>query len=447
MSIEGYNLTKLFKPIVNNPGIRQAVLFIVPSLITTSISMLLFSLLTDFNAAQLNRISITIFTAIIISLVGAAGMQLLIYRIVEDHEYFTENAAMRGIKTGILCSVIISMIMVAIGTPYFLNVLNFSGVNLLIVIILTLMYSVIWVITSAFWAAEKNLYPAALFAIGYIGIFACTYGAYKINASYTLAGFTSGSAFLLILCWAGAKKAFRKQTGVQNVRADLGRIRHMASQNAGAILFNIIYVLAVFLDKILVWIVQGRAAGSGLSIIGPYTEGAFLGLIPMLSIGVVAYFSSKTKVLVENRFKGTLIEIQKRIGEYKSAYQRGFISMLLAAYILGIIVALLGYRFIGNTSVIPVLVTVICGSIMFSGIIFNSMVLPVFGKSSVSVAAVLAVIIGEIVSYPFIATNVWYAALGFFIGSLIGFSISTFYTLYLFSRFEFNMFNVLVKNQ
>jgi hypothetical protein len=121
--------------------------------------------------------------------------------------------------------------------------------------------------------------------------------------------------------------------------------------------------------------------------------------------------------------------------------------MLLAAYILGIIVALLGYRFIGNTSVIPVLVTVICGSIMFSGIIFNSMVLPVFGKSSVSVAAVLAVIIGEIVSYPFIATNVWYAALGFFIGSLIGFSISTFYTLYLFSRFEFNMFNVLVKNQ
>ena len=437
MGIEGYNLTKLFKPIVNNPGIRQAVLFIVPSLVTTTISILLFSLLTDFNSTQLNHLSITIFAAIIISLVGAAGMQLLIYRIIEDHEYFTEDAAMRGIKTGILCTVI----------PYFLNVLNFSAADLLIVIILTLIYSAIWVITSAFWAAEKNLYPAALFAIGYIGIFACTYGAYKINFSYTLAGFAIGSCFLLVLCWIGARKAFGKQAVVQNVRADLRRIRHIASQNAGAILFNIIYVLAVFLDKIFVWIVQGRAAGGGLSILGPYTEGAFLGLIPMLSIGVVAYFSIKTKVLVENRFKGTLIEIQNRIGAYKSAYQKGYVTMLLAAYILGIIVALLGYRFIGNTSVIPVLVTVICGSIMFSGIIFNSMVLPVFGKSSVSVAAVLAVIIGEIVSYPFIATNVWYAALGFFIGSLIGFSISTFYTLYLFSRFEFNMFNVLVKNQ
>ena len=447
MSIEGYNLTKLFKPIVNNAGIRQAVLFIVPSLITTSISMLLFRLLTDFNAVQLNHLSITIFAAIIISLVGAAGIQLLIYRIVEDHEYFTADAAMRGIKAGILCAGIISMILVIIGIPYFLNILNFSALGLLLIIILTLIYSAIWVITSAFWAAEKNYYPAALFAIGYIGIFAFTYGAYKIHYTYTLAGFMFGSGFLLILCWIGAGKAFGKPAAAKNLRADLRRIQHLASQNAGAIVFNIIYVLAVFLDKIFVWTAQGRAAGNGLSILGPYTEGAFLGLIPMLSIGVVAYFSSKTKVLVENRFKGTLSEIQNRITTYKSSYQKGFIAMLLTAYILGIIVALFGYRFIGDKTVIPILITIICGSIMFSGIIFNSMVLPVFGRSNVSVAAVLSVIAGEIASYPFLTMNVWYAAFGFFMGSLIGFSISTLYTLYLFSNFEFNMFNVLVKNQ
>jgi hypothetical protein len=84
---------------------------------------------------------------------------------------------------------------------------------------------------------------------------------------------------------------------------------------------------------------------------------------------------------------------------------------------------------------------------MFSGIIFNSMVLPVFGKGSVSVAAVAAVLAVEIASYHFIATNNLYAALAFFSGSLIGFGISTVYTLYMFSNFEFNMFSVLVKAQ
>ncbi len=447
MSIEGYNLTRLFKPIVNNPGVRQAVLYVVPSLLTTSISMLLFSLLRGFSAEQMNHLSITMFTAIIISLTAAAGMQLLVYRIIEDHDYFNEDAARRGIKTGILCTAIISLILLVIGTPYFLNVLNFSVTDFLTVIVLTLIYSAIWVVTSAFWAAEKNYYPAALFAIGYAGIFACTYGAYQINHGYTLAGFTLGSGILLVLCWLGALRAFGKPAAVHNLRADLRRIGHLAAGNRGAILFNILYVIALFLDKISVWAVQGHAAGEGLKILGPYTEGAFLGLIPMLSIGVVAYFSSKTKTLVENRFKGTFKEIQNRIQTYKSAYQKGFITLLLSAYILGIIVVLIGYRFITQTDVITIMITVVCGAVMFSGIIFNSMVLPVFGRSSVSVAAVLAVIAAEIAAYPLIATNIENAALGFFFGSLIGFGISTFYTLYLFSNFEFNMFNVLVKSQ
>jgi hypothetical protein len=283
--------------------------------------------------------------------------------------------------------------------------------------------------------------------MGYAGIFACTYGAYQINHGYTLAGFTIGSGFLLVLCWLGALRAFGKSVKAHNLRADLKRIGHLAAHNRGAILFNTLYVIALFLDKIFVWSVQGQASGEGLKILGPYTEGAFLGLIPMLSIGVVAYFSSKTKTLVENRFKGTFTEIQNRIEIYKSAYQQGFITLLLSAYILGIIVALIGYRFITQADVMAIMITVICGAVMFSGIIFNSMVLPIFGKSNVSVGAVLAVIAAEIAAYPFIGTNVENAALGFFFGSVIGFGISTVYTLYLFSNFEFNMFNVLVKSQ
>lgn len=447
MSIEGYNLTKLFKPIVNNPGVRQAVLFIVPSLITTGISMLLFSLLRDFSSAQLNNLSITIFAAIIISLTAAAGMQLLIYRIIEDREYFAQGAAIRGIKAGILCTIVISLILLAIGTPYFLKVLNYSIINFSFIIILTLLYSVIWVITSAFWAAEKNLYPAALFAAGYLGIFICTYGSYQIHPAYSLAGFTTGSIFLLLLSWLGALRAFEKPSFTPDLLADLRRIGHLASQNMGAILFNILYVLAVFLDKIFVWISQGRASGEGLTILGPYTEGAFLGLIPMLSIGVVAYFSSKTKVLVENRFKGTFTEIQNRIEIYRYQYRNSFIIMLLTALVLGILISLFSYLFIADKNVIPILITVVCGSIFFSGIIFDSMVLPVFKKSSVSVISVLTVIAAEIISYHFIAINIWYASLGFYFGSLIGFSISSVYTLQLFSNFEFNMFSVLIKSQ
>jgi hypothetical protein len=422
-------------------------LFIVPSILATSVSILLFSLLRGLSPEQMNHLSIIMFTAIIISLAAAAGIQLLIYRIIEDHEYFVEDAARRGIKTGILCTLIISLILLAIGTPYFLNVLNFGVTDFLAAIGLTLIYSAVWVITSAFWAAEKNYYPAVFFAIGYAGIFACTYGAYRINHGYALAGFIIGSVFLLVLAWLGALRAFEKPAKAHSMRADLTRIGHLAAQNKSAILFNILYVIALFLDKILVWVVEGHAAGNGLQIVGPYTEGAFLGLIPMLSIGVVAYFSSRTKTLVENRFKGTLTEIQDRIGTYKSAYQKGFITLLSSAFIMGIIVALICYRFIAQAHVLAILIMVICGAIMFSGIIFNSTVLPIFGKSSVSVAAVLAVIAAEITTYPFIATNVENAALGFVFGSLIGFMISTFYTLYLFSNFEFNMFSVLLKSQ
>lgn len=447
MGIEGYNLTKLFKPIVHNPGISYAVLFVVPSLVTTSISVLLFSLLRGFSAEQLNHLSVMMFTAIIISLVAAAGIQLLIYRITEDHEFFKEDAARRGIKIGILCTAMIAWILLAIGTLYFQNVLNFSTTDFLTVIVLTLIYSAIWVITSAFWAAEKNHYPAALFVIGYAWIFVCTYGAYQINHDYTLLGFTVGSGFFLVLSWLVALRAFGKPATAHDLLADLRQMGHLALQNKSAIVFNIIYVIALFLDKILVWVVEGRAAGEGLKIVGPYTEGAFLGLIPLLSIGVVAYFSNKTKALMENRFKGTFTEIQSRIEIYKSAYQKGFITLLFSGCVLGIIVVLIGYQFITQSNVMAILITVVCGAIMFSGIIFNSMVLPVFGKGSVSVAAVAAVLAVEIASYHFIATNNLYAALAFFSGSLIGFGISTVYTLYMFSNFEFNMFSVLIKAQ
>lgn len=475
MSSAGYNITKLSRPVARRSGVRQAALFIVPSLVITGISIVLFSLLTNFTQPQLNHLSISIFAAIIVSLLAAAGIQLLVYRIVEDHEYFSDGPAKRGIKAGILAASVISLILVAALLPYFILVLNFTYTEFLIVVILTLLYTATWVITSAFWASEKYLYPAIIFTLGYLGIFAFTYGAYRLNPEYTTVGYALGTGFLFLVAIIGAIQAFPKPLVSQKLRRDFTRIRHLWSQNLAAFSLGIFFVLALFADKIIVWVAQGRASGQGLTIPGYYTAGAFLGLIPTLSIGVIAYFSAKTKRLVDERYQGTYKEIQQRIRVYKSEYVKNFTLTLCVAFVLAAAVSLVGYYYISDTNVFPILVTIAAGSIFFSGIIFNSMVLPLFGKYNVTLAAVLVIIFAVIITYPlleakvwftilefiiarfkyfgvnlsfpFIQVNMWYSSLGFLIGSFIGFLISSSNTLHLFSKFEFNMFRFLLKSQ
>ena len=119
--------------------------------------------------------------------------------------------------------------------------------------------------------------------------------------------------------------------------------------------------------------------------------------------------------------------------------------MLLLAFGLFVLVASLSTYFISDTEIMKVLVTTSIGSIFFSVIIFNSVVMPVFGKTSISTLAVFVVIILETLSIPFIEFNVWYASLGFLLGSFAGFLISITSVMRLFQHFEYNIFRHLLR--
>jgi hypothetical protein len=70
--------------------------------------------------------------------------------------------------------------------------------------------------------------------------------------------------------------------------------------------------------------------------------------------------------------------------------------------------------------------------------------LPIFGKTSISTLAVLVVVLVEILSIPFISFDVWFASIGFLVGSFAGCLISVTSTLGLFSNFEYKMFRFLL---
>jgi hypothetical protein len=206
-------------------------------------------------------------------------------------------------------------------------------------------------------------------------------------------------------------------------------------------------VLAIFLDKIIVWVNQGLQTGQGLVVTGNYTTAAFLGLIPLFSIAVVAYFTSRTKSIVQDRYKGTFSEIQKGLKEYERIYRTSLGAMLLIAMLLTILAVISGYVLTGNTQILQILLTIAMGSICFSVIIFNSTVLVIFGKGSISTISVLIIVIAELITIPFVRYEIWYASLGFLVGSFVGSIVSLSVTLQMLSRFEYKMFRLLLKPQ
>jgi hypothetical protein len=218
----------------------------------------------------------------------------------------------------------------------------------------------------------------------------------------------------------------------------------LASHSGAAILFNIFFVIAIFLDKIIVWIYQGVTSGQGLLATGAYTEGAFLGLIPMFSVAVVAYFTKRTQSLTDERYNGTYSEIRKRVLNYKVIYWISIRALLLLALFIFALIVTIGLYFSFDQEILKILITTSIGSIFFSVIVFNSIVLPIFGKTSISTLAVLVVVLVEIFSIPFIAFDVWFASIGFLVGSFAGCLISVTSTLGLFSNFEYKMFRFLL---
>ena len=98
MGIAGFNLKDIVKRIsydIDKVSLSQGALFIVPPLVITLTSYALFALLTDITGQQLNVFSIIVMSAIILSLVGTGGMQILVYRIIEDNRYHEDRIVSR----------------------------------------------------------------------------------------------------------------------------------------------------------------------------------------------------------------------------------------------------------------------------------------------------------------------------------------------------------------
>jgi uncharacterized membrane protein len=440
MSGTGFEMKEIIRAGPRLPSLNRAILFILPSIVITVVSITLFSQLTSFTQSQHNIFAITIIAAIILSLVGMAGMQVLIYRIVED------GAVSRSLIIGMTYSLILSVIISALTYPFFINILHFSIIDFLYFSALLFLFSLTWILISVFWASEKYGHTAVIFILSYLVLFVLTYSAYVINPVYAISGYTCGTAVLFLMFLLASIIIFRKTESPHKFPGEYSRLTNLISQSSAAIIFNIFYVLAIFLDKIIVWVSQGIITGQGLVVTGPYTEGAFLGLIPMFSIATMAYFARRTKPLVDDRYNGTFGDIQKRIEEYKHIYWSSFSAMLLITLVLTYIVASLSLFLINDFQVLRILLTISVGSVFFVVIIFNSAVLVIFGKYSTSTYAMLAVIIFELAAIPFVFVDVWYCALGFAIGSFTGFLISFLPTVHLFSNYEYNMFSMLVKS-
>src|SRR4030042_4184549 len=206
------------------------------------------------------------------------------------------------------------------------------------------------------------------------------------------------------------------------------------------ILFQTLFIVAVLLDKIIVWISEGARTGSGLQILGPYTTGAFLGLVPTLGIGALAQFTEKVKPSSREMYIGTLADIRRRIAEYKALYRKGLVTMLALGAVLLVLVAVFATFYSHDTKVLMIVLTLGIGALFFEMILYNSFVLPIFGKRHVSAISVSIVCLCEILAAPFVSNDLWYASLGFLAGSFLGFMISHVWTTRLLADFDYTAF-------
>ena len=304
MSGVGFDMRDITKVQSGYPAIIRAILFIIPSTVITVISIILFSQLKGLSETQLNVLLITVMAPVVFSLIGMACMQLLIYRIIDDWDYFKDGATITAIKIGILYSLLFSLIISAGLYPYFTGVLGFSITDYLYFALLLLMYSTIWVCSSALWASEKYVYPALIFSISYLIILVLTLFAYQTDHAYTIIGYSLGIAMLMISLLIISTILFREPETKLKFADELSKMFSVASHSRAAILFSIFYVIAIFLDKIIVWVYQGMESGQGLLVTGTYGVGAFLGLIPMSSIAIQVYFTKRTESITHELYKG-----------------------------------------------------------------------------------------------------------------------------------------------
>jgi uncharacterized membrane protein len=430
---------------VDKVALRDSTLFYLPSLATTLVSFILFATIKGIEPGKLNTIQVTIMASVILSLMLVAGIQFLTNTVIGQINTSEDKTKQRSLSSGftrlaILLSFIFSIIVSAIVYPYFSSVLHFSTLDFSFFVILLVCYAFIWVITGAFWALGQHKYPAIIFVFSYIVIFTFGYIGYHLGSVEFMVGYTVGVVLLLALLSLFLLSVFRGQPKPKGLRESARMLPELISKNYWGMLFQTFLILAIFLDKIIVWISEGIKAGNGLQIMSNYTTGSFLGLIPSFSLVALAYFSEKVKRLSKNMWTGSLNDVRMRIQEYKRLYNMGLLTMLSSGSVLLALVVGFSQIISGDNMITLIALTIGLGVLFFEVILFNAFVLPVFRQSRISTVSVIFMCLTETVIALLVPKNIWFASVGFLTGSFMGFLLSHFTTKKLLSEFDYNAF-------
>lgn len=438
----GYEYLRIPPPVSRTAFKFQSLLFILPMFITTGISILIFSMATGLSAGEQNTYSLIILSAVVLSLLGISPVQMVMYRLTDQPE-FSDGGLIRGLRISILYGLIYSLFMSAMALTIFFLMGNFLLSDILLFTSLILVYSLTWIITAAFFATEQYFYPALIFVLAYLFIYILSFISFQFSPRLFWIAFVTGSSLLPILSGVFAFLVFSKPKDKHPFFKDARDILKLVGDNLMAVVFNLLYVVVIFLDKLIVWAIKGSNIGIDSVIRIPYTPGSFLGMIPMFSICGVAYFTARTRDLVKVRYVGTLAEIRERAREYREVYIKSLLFSTISAIMLMLGAGLAGYILL-TREVFGIIITIAAGCVFLVAILLNASVLPLFGKTRISVLAVASVMVFEIASIPFVDNGNWYAAAGFLTGNAVGFGISLCYTAKLLRDFEFNLFRFLI---
>lgn len=444
-SISLKNIIEKVKINVDRGALANGIQFYIPTLSTTLASFVLFGLLSGYNVVDLNVAEAIIISAVILSLLASACIQAVVYKLVDDAVVSdnSENAVSRVgriLLPATLIAVLLAIILSAAVYPYLEYALRLNLVEYFSCVILTVLYSITWVLLSAVWASGQNKQPAIVFSLSYFTVLLLGYNLAAMEIRYVVWGYIGGISILAISLLVACSKLFKNTKQTETWREVFRHLRSLFRKSSWAMVFQTFFVLALFLDKIIVWVEEGIKNGTGLQVISPYTTGSFLGFVPTLSLILSAYYSEKLKKTTKGIYGGTLKDIQTHTKQYKSLYWAGLSTMFVVGLLVLLAVVLYASQVIGDPLVTNVTVTIGAGVILFQTIVSNSSVLSVFNKSHISAISMLVVCICEGLCILLVPYSVWYESLGFFVGSLLGLIISHIATLKLITRFEYSAF-------
>ncbi len=405
-------------------AVARSVLFVLPQVIVTAATLVLFNLLTDLTAQDYNRLSVTLLASVILSLLTTPLTQLPLRRAIET--WPKQGAAVRrGLRQGLGYAFVLALTLSALAYPVFIWVLHYPLEYYGYFAVLLLLSSLTWTFMAAFWLTQRYAYPALIFTVSYIILFALTYGAYLLDPRYTLAGYTGGIFVLAVTSGVAVLSVFGRKPWERDLAAPAPpELRPPLTYDLGVVLFQTLYTLALFLDKMVVWLWQSYTTWSQPVIVSPYTVGSFYGLVPIFAVATTVYFAVQAQPLVNVLYEGRLADIEARVRAYKRYYWRTFWATLLLALALlgGVALAVLLLQ--GSGPVLKYLLLVGGGTVFFALIVVNAAVLPLFGQNRVALLAVGGVIAAELGSILFLPRGVGYAGGGYLLGSLAGFLLS-----------------------